>query len=177
MLPARQFGRRFPAAAVAGVWLYHGLWCKLLGRCPEQAAIVAELPGVRGGRAKALLLGLGAAETALAAWVISGARPRLAAATGTTLVATMNVGGFAFGRARVLGPVVGWSRSKREKYCELDDVEVQSRLWQAQLDNPRFRAAAALVLSPLALRRAYARDFVAAAPRRFDIALRRRLGR
>jgi hypothetical protein len=104
MLPPRQFGRRFPAAAVAGVWLYHGLWCKLLGRCPEQAAIVAELPGVRGGRAKALLLALGAAETALAAWVISGARPRLAAATGTTLVATMNAGGFAFGRRHIAAP-------------------------------------------------------------------------
>ncbi len=104
MLPPRQFGRRFPAAAVAGVWLYHGFWCKLLGRCPEQAKIVAELPGLRGGRAKALLLALGVAETGLAAWVISGARPRLAAATGTTLVLTMNAGGFAFGRRHIAAP-------------------------------------------------------------------------
>jgi uncharacterized membrane protein YphA (DoxX/SURF4 family) len=104
MLPPRQFGRRFPAAAVAGVWLYHGLWCKVLGRCPEQARIVAELPGLRGREAKALLLALGVAETVLAAWVISGARPRLAAATGTTLVLTMNAGGFTFGRRHIAAP-------------------------------------------------------------------------
>jgi hypothetical protein len=72
-LPRRQFGRRFPSAAVAGVWLYHGLWCKLLGRCTEQARIVADLPGLRGRRAKALLVGLGVAETALVR-TIAGAR-------------------------------------------------------------------------------------------------------
>jgi hypothetical protein len=99
-----QFGRRFPAAAVAGVWLYHGLWCKVLGRCPEQARIVADVPGLRAGRAEALLLALGVAETALAGWVISGARPRLAAATGTTLVLVMNAGGFAFGRRHIAAP-------------------------------------------------------------------------
>jgi hypothetical protein len=104
MLPPRQFGRRFPAAAVAGVWLYHGLWCKLLGRCPEQAEIVADVPGLRGDRAKAVLLALGIAETALAGWVISGARPRLAAAAGTTLVLGMNAGGLAFGRRHIAAP-------------------------------------------------------------------------
>ena len=77
-LPRRQFGRRFPSAAVAGVWLYHGLWCKLLG--------------------------LGVAETALAGWVISGVRPRLAAATGTALVLSMNGGGLAFERPHIPAP-------------------------------------------------------------------------
>jgi hypothetical protein len=86
------------------VWLYHGLWCKLLGRCPEQARIVADLPGLRGPRAKALLVGLGVAETALAGWVISGVRPRLAAATGTALVLAMNGGGLAFGRRHIPAP-------------------------------------------------------------------------
>ena len=104
VLPPRQFGRRFPSAAVAGVWLYHGLWCKVLGRCPDQARVVDELPGVRGGRSKALLRALGVAETVLAAWVISGARPRLAAATGTTLVLALNAGGFAFGRRHIVAP-------------------------------------------------------------------------
>ena len=100
----RQFGRKFPAAAVAGIWLYHGLWCKVLGRCPEQAQVVADVPGLRGARAKALLLVLGVTETMLAGWVISGARPRLAAATGTILVVAMNAGGFAFGRRHIEAP-------------------------------------------------------------------------
>jgi uncharacterized membrane protein YphA (DoxX/SURF4 family) len=97
----RNFGRRLPAAAVAGVWLYHGLWCKLLGQCPEQADVVAAVPGLRGSRANVVLLGIGVVETALAAWVVSGRQPRLAAATGTALVAGMNAGGLAFGRRHI----------------------------------------------------------------------------
>ena len=100
----RQFGRRFAAAAVAGVWLYHGLWCKLLGGCPEQADIVAAVPGLRGERAKAVLLGIGALETALAFWVLTGRRPRGAAAIGTALVAGMNAGGLTFGRRHIPAP-------------------------------------------------------------------------
>jgi hypothetical protein len=97
----RNFGRRFAAAAVAGVWLYHGLWCKLLGRCPEQVDVVAAVPGLRRDRAKAVLLGIGVVETTLAAWVVSGRRPRAAAVVGTALVAGMNAGGLAFGRRHI----------------------------------------------------------------------------
>jgi hypothetical protein len=100
----RQFGRRFAAAAVAGVWLYHGLWCKLLGGCPEQADIVAAVPGLRGERAKAVLLGIGVLETVLAVWVLTGRRPREAAVLGTGLVAGMNAGGLTFGRRHIPAP-------------------------------------------------------------------------
>lgn len=103
-LPPRQFGRRFAAAAVAGVWLYHGVWCKLLGGCPEQARIVGEVPGLGGGRGKTVLIGLGLVETALAGWVISGVKPRLAAATGTALVIGMNAGGLLFARQHIPAP-------------------------------------------------------------------------
>lgn len=97
----RQVGRRLAAAAVGGVWLYHGLWCKLLGGCPEQVDVVASVPGLRGRRAKAVLLAIGVAETALAVWVVSGKRPRGAAAVGTALVAGMNAGGLTFGRQHI----------------------------------------------------------------------------
>jgi uncharacterized membrane protein YphA (DoxX/SURF4 family) len=100
----RNFGRRFPAAAVAGVWVYHGFWCKLLDRCPAQLDVVASVPGLRGARARALLLAIGAVETVLAAWVASGRRPRTAAAVGTTMVIGMNAGGLMFGRRHIPAP-------------------------------------------------------------------------
>jgi SAM-dependent methyltransferase len=80
-------------------------------------------------------------------------------------------------RARALGWLVGWSPSRCEAFCALDDTETQLRLWRKQLDTARFRAAAAVVLSPLVLRRAYAREFTRALPRRFDLVVRRRLER
>ncbi|HEX2293063.1 MAG TPA: DoxX-like family protein [Gaiellaceae bacterium] len=100
----RQFGRRLPAAAVSGVWLYHGLWCKLLAGCPEQVDIVAAVPGLRGSRARPVLLTIGFIETALAVWVVSGRRPRAAAAVGTALVAGMNSGGLRFGKSHIPAP-------------------------------------------------------------------------
>jgi uncharacterized membrane protein YphA (DoxX/SURF4 family) len=100
----RNFGRRFPAAAVAGVWFYHGLWCKLLDRCPAQLDVVASVPGLRGARARAVLLAIGAVETVLAAWVASGRHPRAAAALGTAMVVGMNAGGLTFGRRHIPAP-------------------------------------------------------------------------
>jgi hypothetical protein len=100
----RQFGRRFASAAVAGVWLYHGLWCKLLGGCPEQVEIVGAVPWLRGRAAKPVLLGIGMVETVLAVWVVSGRHPRGAAAIGTALVAGMNAGGLTFGRRHIRTP-------------------------------------------------------------------------
>lgn len=104
LVPPGQFGRRFPAAAVAGVWAYHGLWCKLLRQCPDQARIVAAVPGLGRRRGEAVLLGLGVVETALAGWVLSGAKPRLAAGLGTALVVGMNAGGLVFGRRHIRAP-------------------------------------------------------------------------
>jgi len=80
-------------------------------------------------------------------------------------------------RARALGWLVGWSRSKREAFCDLNDTTLQTRMWRQQLNTTRFRAATAFLLSALVLRRAYAREFVRAVPRRFDLVLRQRLER
>jgi hypothetical protein len=80
-------------------------------------------------------------------------------------------------RPAPLGWLVGWSRSKREAFCELDDPSLQERVWREQLDTTRFRAATAILLSPLLLRGGYAGAFVRALPRRFDTVLRNRLER
>jgi hypothetical protein len=102
--PPSQLGRRFASAAVAGVWLYHGLWCKLLARCPDQQRVLEDLPGMPRALARPALVALGLAEVALAGWVISGRAPRRAAATETALVAAMNGGGLAFGRRHIRAP-------------------------------------------------------------------------
>jgi SAM-dependent methyltransferase len=93
-----------PRLAVALVWLYQGLWCKLLGRCPGHRAIVAAVPGLAGRAGTVVLLGLGAVEVGLAVWVLSGWRPRLAALAQTLLLVGMNGGGLLWGRAHIADP-------------------------------------------------------------------------
>ncbi|MEV4135752.1 DoxX-like family protein [Dactylosporangium sp. NPDC049742] len=79
-------------AAVAAVWLYEGLWCKLLHGDPDQEKIVAAAPLL----GPAALTGIGLVEVALAAWVLTGRWPRAAAATQTVLLVAFNAGGLLF---------------------------------------------------------------------------------
>ena len=99
-----QLGRRLPSAAVAGVWIYHGFWCKVAGRCPDQLGVIEDLPGMPRRLAKPALVGLGVLEIALATWVISGRMPRKAAITQTVLLAVMNGGGLAWSRRHIRAP-------------------------------------------------------------------------
>jgi len=48
--------RVWARAAIASVWLYQGLWCKLLSRCPSHASIVSALPPPFGNAAALVLL-------------------------------------------------------------------------------------------------------------------------
>jgi hypothetical protein len=41
--------------AIAAVWVYEGLWCKVLGRTPYQRAIVEAVPLLVGMNANGLL--------------------------------------------------------------------------------------------------------------------------
>ncbi|HEX4966446.1 MAG TPA: DUF3419 family protein, partial [Thermoanaerobaculia bacterium] len=93
-----------PRLAVALVWLYQGLWCKLLGRCPGHKAIVQGVPGLAGEAGTAVLAGLGTIEVGLAVWVLSGWRPRWAAAAQTLLLVGMNGGGLLWGGAHIADP-------------------------------------------------------------------------
>lgn len=89
---------------VGGVWLYEGLWKKVLGRSPQERAILESVPGLSADGARAATLGLGIAESALAAWVFSGRRPRACAIVQTGLVVGMNAGGLAVGRQHIPDP-------------------------------------------------------------------------
>jgi uncharacterized membrane protein YphA (DoxX/SURF4 family) len=97
--------QRLGRAAIALVWFHQGLWCKLLSGCASHRAIVGSLPAPLGGLAMPLLMAVGAIEVAFGAWVLSGRRPRLAAAAQTALLVVMNTGGLVWGRAFIADPV------------------------------------------------------------------------
>src|SRR5919201_5492495 len=80
-------------------------------------------------------------------------------------------------RARALAPLLGWGAGDLQRFCNLEDVDEQACVWRERLDTRRFRLAIGVALRPLGLRIAYASEFVAAVPPRFDRVLRRRLER
>jgi hypothetical protein len=97
-------GHWFARSAVALVWLYQGLWCKLLGSHPGHAAVVKAVPGLVGRSAAGVLAGIGAVEVALAVWVLSGRGRRGAAVAQSGLLVAMNIGGLLWGRAAIPDP-------------------------------------------------------------------------
>ena len=56
-------------ASVAAVWLYEGLWCKLLGRMPSQVDVVTAVPRLGPRFGPPFLKALGIVEVAIAVWV------------------------------------------------------------------------------------------------------------
>jgi hypothetical protein len=91
--------------AIASVWLYQGLWLKLLGRAPRHQKIVGAVPFLNTSQAGLVLLALGFIECLLAVWVISGFRPREAALIETLLLGCMNAAGLAWARNLIPDPV------------------------------------------------------------------------
>lgn len=90
--------------AVAAVWLYEGLWCKLLRGDPNQLTVVEAVPRL-GPRIGALFLfTLGVVEVAVALWALSG----WAAVTGTLaqtlLLVALNTNGLLWARHLIHDP-------------------------------------------------------------------------
>jgi uncharacterized membrane protein YphA (DoxX/SURF4 family) len=85
-------------ASIALVWLYEGLWCKLLGGMPRHAEVIAATPFIGPAAARAALITLGLAECGIAVWVLSGQRIRQAALVQTVLLVAMNAGGTIWAR-------------------------------------------------------------------------------
>lgn len=90
--------------AVAAVWLYEGLWCKVLGREPRQVDVVQAVPKIGPIAGKTFLFALGVVETALAAWVLSGRAATLCAWTQTVLLVTLNANGILWARRIIHDP-------------------------------------------------------------------------
>jgi hypothetical protein len=91
-------------AAVAAVWLYEGVWCKLLGRGPGQLAVVAAVPFLGERWSAHFLRALGALEMVIGSWVLSGWLPGLAAVAQTGLLVGLNTGGIVWARRRIHDP-------------------------------------------------------------------------
>jgi hypothetical protein len=91
-------------SAVAAVWLYEGLWCKLLKGVPLQFDVVEAVPLFSQGSAAWMLRALGVVECGLGVWVLSGWQPFLAAAAQTGLLVTMNSGGLLWARHIIPDP-------------------------------------------------------------------------
>jgi hypothetical protein len=90
--------------AVAAVWLYEGLWCKVLGRAELQSQVVQAVPKLGPLLGGTFLKLLGVVEIALAAWVISGFAPGLCAIAQAVLLVALNVNGLLWARHIIHDP-------------------------------------------------------------------------
>ena len=86
-------GPRLIRFSIALVWLYQGLWCKVLGGNPSHAAVISAVPFIGPAGSRAALIALGLVECGIAAWVLSGQRMQQAAIVQTMLLVAMNAGG------------------------------------------------------------------------------------
>jgi DoxX-like family len=91
-------------ASVAAVWLYEGLWCKLLGRVPSQVQVVTAVPRLGPRFGLPFLKGLGLAEAALAMWVMAGIAPGTCALVQTSLLVVLNTNGLLWARHIIHDP-------------------------------------------------------------------------
>lgn len=90
--------------AVAAVWLYEGLWCKLLGGDPNQLTVVQAVPRWGPTLGGPFLKTLGVVETAMGAWAVSGFEPVYCAIAQTALLVTLNVNGIVWSRRLIHDP-------------------------------------------------------------------------
>lgn len=84
--------------SVAAVWLYEGLWCKVLGRVRSQVDVVTAVPRLGPRVGVPFLRALGVVEIALAVWVMTGIAPGLCAIAQTSLLIALNANGLMWAR-------------------------------------------------------------------------------
>lgn len=90
--------------AVASVWLYEGLWCKLLRGEPREFEVVKAVPRYGPRFGVPFLMALGVVEVALAGWVLSGAAPFPCAIAQTILLVSLNANGLFWARDVIHDP-------------------------------------------------------------------------
>ncbi len=90
--------------AVAAVWLYEGLWCKLLNGEPHQAQVVEVVPRYGQKIGVAFLKSLGVVEVGLAIWILSGMAPLVCVFVQTALLMALNACGLLWARHIIHDP-------------------------------------------------------------------------
>ena len=90
--------------SVAAVWLYEGLWCKVLGRMPSQVEVVTAVPGLGPRFGSTFLKALGVVEVAIAVWVMVGIAPATCAIVQTALLVALNANGLLWARRIIHDP-------------------------------------------------------------------------
>ena len=90
--------------AVAAVWFYEGLWCKLLNGQPHQVRVVKAIPLYDTRFATTLLKLLGVVETTIGVWILTGIAPILCALAQTALLVTLNLCGLIWARRLIEDP-------------------------------------------------------------------------
>jgi uncharacterized membrane protein YphA (DoxX/SURF4 family) len=85
-------------AGVAAVWLYEGLWCKILGRVNSQVEVVTAVPRLGPRFGSLFLKVLGIVEVALGVWVMTGNFPGWCAIVQTSLLVVLNANGLLWAR-------------------------------------------------------------------------------
>lgn len=80
--------KRFLPLAIAAVWVFHGLYSKLLGGIPRHRAIVGRVLGEEW--ASAATIAVGVMEISIGLWVLSGWRRRECALVQTVALIAMN---------------------------------------------------------------------------------------
>ena len=91
-------------ASVAAVWLYEGLWCKLLGGARSQVDVVTAVPRLGPRFGPPFLKALGIVEVATAVWVMTGIAPGLCAIVQTALLVVLNANGLLWARRIIHDP-------------------------------------------------------------------------
>jgi hypothetical protein len=90
--------------AVAAVWFYEGLWCKILNGQPRQVRVVEAMPLYGPRIASTLIKLLGAVEAGLGVWVLTGIAPIVCALAQTALLVTLNFCGLLWARRLIEDP-------------------------------------------------------------------------
>jgi uncharacterized membrane protein YphA (DoxX/SURF4 family) len=91
--------------AIAAVWLYEGLWAKLLGGLRSQSEVVSAVPRFGRRFGPAFLKTLGLLEVLLALWVLSGLTPGVCALTQITVLIVLNINGLLWARHLIHDPL------------------------------------------------------------------------